>query len=84
MVSSVSRCMNARRLGMSIATTQVAAPLANSRAAGTAAAASRAAPSQETSMTARVEEAAVPSKPSRSRADSTGKALTAIGTASTA
>jgi hypothetical protein len=61
-----------------------AGPDTNSRAAGTAAPASSAAPSQETSITALVEEAAVWSKPAPSPADRTGNALVAIGRASTA
>ena len=53
-------------------------------AAGTVMAASTAAPSQDTSMTARQEAAQVRSNSAPSRADSTGKALTAIDSASTA
>ena len=56
----------------------------NSRAAGQAAPASSAAPSQETSIAARVDDAAVRSKPGPSEAESAGNMLVAIGTASTA
>ena len=56
----------------------------NSLAAGTAAPASKAAPSQDTSMIARVEAAAVSSKRAPPAAASTGNAVVAIGTTSTA